>query len=93
MGLHLCIKQKSNIPVSVASECDPALYMLNFFPQIFNRLVAVFDFALRNLSEGRISVSPRVGWSITLRTLVHFKREIGTAKERLDAIAQSVTVR
>ena len=68
--------------------------MLNFFPQIFNRLVAVFDFALRNLSEGRISVSPpRVGWSITLRTLVHFKREIGTAKERLDAIAQSVTVR
>ena len=69
------------------------------FPQIFNRLVPVFEYAFRNLSEsileGRFTEKGRVEYyfkafgSISL-LFVEFKLKTGTPKERLDAIGQVI---
>ena len=69
------------------------------FPQIFNRLVAEFDFAFRNLPESiiedRISTKGRIVYyfrafgSISV-LVVEFKPRKGGSKERLDAIAQVI---
>jgi len=70
-----------------------------FLSPIFNRLVVVFDFALRNLPEsileGRITTKGRVEYyfkafgSLAL-VFVEFKREIGSPEDRLNAIAQVI---
>jgi hypothetical protein len=68
-------------------------------PQIFNHLISVFGFAFRNLPEsiieGRITKKGRVEYyfkafgSIAV-LFIEIKLTIGTAKERLDAIAQII---
>jgi hypothetical protein len=72
---------------------------LNFYPEIFNRLIAVFGFAFRNLPEsaikGRITTKGRVEhYFQTMGSIAVFfleiKYRIGSGKERLDAIAQVI---
>jgi hypothetical protein len=71
----------------------------NFYPEIFNRLIAVFGFAFRDLPEsiikGRITTKDRVEYYFrTMGSIavffVEMKLVIGSGDERLDAIAQVI---
>jgi hypothetical protein len=71
----------------------------NFYPEIFNRLIAVFGFAFRNLPEpiikGRIATKGRVKYYFrTIGSIAVFfievKFKIGSGDERLNAIAQVI---
>ena len=98
MGLQLCIKRQRGKICEPSALCT-AIWS-KIFPQIFNLLVAVFDFTLRNLPEsileGRITNKGRgvkyyfEAFGSLAVLFVEFTREIGTAKERLNAIAQVI---
>jgi hypothetical protein len=70
-----------------------------FYSEIFNRLIAVYGFAYRNLPEstikGRITIKGRVEYYFqTMGSIpvffIEIKFKIGSGKERLDAIAQVI---
>ena len=81
-------------------SCEPKICVSRqHFPQVFNHLVPVFEFAFRNLSEsilqdcltekGRVEYYFRAFGSISL-LFVEFNLKTGTPKERLDAIGQVI---
>jgi hypothetical protein len=72
---------------------------LNFYPEIFNRLIAIFGSVVRNrpesIIEGRITTEGRMEYLIkTIGSIavlfIEMKLNIGSDKERLDAVAQVI---
>lgn len=86
-------------PVSASQQTSSYGNLIQICPQIFNRLIGVFQFAFRNLPEsiieGRMTTKGRVEYyfrsfgSIAV-LFVEFRFKIGGANERLDAIAQVI---
>jgi hypothetical protein len=86
-------------PVSASQQTSSCGNLIRICPQIFNRLIGVFQFAFRNLPEsiieglmttkGRVEYYFRSIGSIAV-LFVEFKLKIGSAKERLDAIGQVI---
>ena len=71
----------------------------NFYPEIFNRLIAVFCFAFRNLPESTIGdcITTRDRVKYYLKTLgsfailfIEIKFKVGSTKELLNATAQII---
>jgi hypothetical protein len=63
--------------------------------QIFNRLVAQFDFAFRNVSEpildGRVTTRGKIEYYFkAFGSVVEVELNFGSRKERMDAIAQAM---
>jgi hypothetical protein len=99
---HRTVEATSRLlsPVSTSHFSDHRpLANSNFYPEIFNRLIAVFGFAFRNLPEpiigGRITTKGRVEYYFeTIGSIVvlfiELKFNIGGGEERLNAIAQVI---
>lgn len=94
-------RSKLTIPLPSEYKSTPHfIYKVKCCPQIFNRLIPVFGSAFRNLPESiidgrKVTSKDRVEYrfkafgSISM-LFMEMKFKVGSAKERLDAIAQVI---
>jgi hypothetical protein len=96
MDLQLSMKWKrrdpGSVPVSSERECEillrPPTNSNFFFPETFNRLIAVFGFASMGRLEWVKYYFKTIGSLAVL--FIETTPEIGSGKECLDAIAQVI---